>query len=142
MGDRLSYFGGKLEWVEIPKVKRRWKNAPTRFCARVRTWKPHTPQQHAYVRAGVLRGAKVSRARKRAVVDALKQKPCQDCGVAYPPYVMDFDHVWGKKFASVADIVASTSSERMLLEEIEKCDLVCANCHRERTHRRLKGGRE
>ena len=60
-------------------------------------------------------------------------KPCQDCGGVFPPCVMDFDHLDPKqKVKSVAELVQS-GSQKALLREIEKCDLVCANCHRIRT---------
>lgn len=64
-----------------------------------------------------------------------KSVPCADCGVRYPPYVMDFDHLGDKVFAIAAK--KSSVSKEVLLAEIAKCDVVCANCHRERTHRRL-----
>lgn len=56
-----------------------------------------------------------------------------DCGVVYPPYVLDFDHrdPSTKKF-NIAMHVRQVSRQR-LLAEIEKCDIVCANCHRIRT---------
>lgn len=62
--------------------------------------------------------------------------PCMDCDVSYPPYVMDFDHRPGvdKKF-NISDY-RNVSSVKALLDEIEKCDLVCANCHRIRTFTR------
>ena len=46
---------------------------------------------------------------------------------------MDFDHrsPEDKKF-HISDIVFYNKQEEML-EEIAKCDLVCANCHRIRT---------
>jgi hypothetical protein len=51
--------------------------------------------------------------------------------------VMDFDHREGElKTDNVANLVASPHSMKKLLEEIAKCDLVCANCHRIRTHAR------
>lgn len=48
---------------------------------------------------------------------------------------MDFDHREGvvKKF-SLYKIGGATA--KAILEEIAKCDVVYANCHRERTHRR------
>lgn len=62
-----------------------------------------------------------------------------DCGIIYPPYVMDFDHKEGqKKLNSVARLVHNGWSKKRLLEEMVKCDLVCANCHRVRTYKRLK----
>lgn len=74
-------------------------------------------------------------ARLREVLNEAKAKPCMDCGVSYPPYVMDFDHVRGEKVRNVAKL-SQFSSEAKLLDEIAKCDLVCSNCHRERTWQR------
>jgi hypothetical protein len=74
----------------------------------------------------------------RDVLRQAKNKPCADCGNSYPYYVMDFDHREGEK--KVCNVSALHShrrvSMRRLLEELAKCDAVCANCHRERTHRR------
>src|SRR6478609_9430848 len=40
--------------------------------------------------------------RLAAFVDSLKNKPCQDCGVKFPPCAMDFDHRVGEvKVASL-----------------------------------------
>jgi hypothetical protein len=67
-----------------------------------------------------------------------KDKPCADCGVKYPYYVMDFDHRdANEKLGNVTQLISwGNVSEKGLLEEIAKCDVICANCHRERTHRR------
>lgn len=77
-------------------------------------------------------------AERRRIVVAAKSRPCADCGVQYPYYVMDFDHREGvlKEF-SLHEITRVT--KQAVLREMAKCDVVCANCHRERTHqRRLK----
>jgi hypothetical protein len=77
---------------------------------------------------------KIKRRLYRRIIWEIKSfSPCMDCGVQYPPYVMDFDHRPGvdKKFV-MAD-VTKISSVTKLLEEIDKCDVVCSNCHRERT---------
>lgn len=65
-------------------------------------------------------------------------KPCVDCGVCYPYYILDFDHVRGTKFTEISKM-SKLGYGPKLLEEIEKCDLVCANCHRERTHQKRSG---
>ncbi len=59
--------------------------------------------------------------------------PCKDCGVIYPPCVMDFDHVRGEKKYNIGYLV-SIGTPRMLEDELAKCELVCSNCHRIRTH--------
>jgi hypothetical protein len=61
--------------------------------------------------------------------------PCIDCTKQYPPYVMQFDHVTGIKEFNLADNNRWTSWNRVLIE-IEKCEIVCSNCHAERTYQR------
>ena len=60
-----------------------------------------------------------------------KNKPCADCGVSYPPCVMDFDHKADKKF-NVGQ--GKKRGINVVKREIAKCEVVCANCHRLRTH--------
>ena len=69
-------------------------------------------------------------------VISFKQKPCMDCGVQYPHYVMDFDHRDKKtKLTSINRMINFHSySKEKILKEMKKCDLVCANCHRIRTY--------
>lgn len=61
-----------------------------------------------------------------------KNVPCADCGKSYPYYVMDFDHVRGTKVLRISAM--QDRKLEVLEEEIAKCDVVCANCHRERTY--------
>jgi hypothetical protein len=70
---------------------------------------------------------------------AAKDGPCTDCGVRYPPYVMQFDHVRGVKRLNVSAMASCTYGPAPILAEIAKCDLVCANCHAERTYARKEG---
>ena len=78
------------------------------------------------------------RLKRREFLDSLKSTPCTDCGIKYPPYVMDFDHLPGteKKF-HIGQRLNRPLDE--VLEEIEKCEVVCSNCHRIRTHNRKNG---
>lgn len=64
----------------------------------------------------------------------IKDVPCLDCGVKYPYYVMDFDHLRDKKFN--LHLAARTGSIRQVKEEIVKCEVLCSNCHRIRTWKR------
>lgn len=68
----------------------------------------------------------------RQIVMEAKSVPCADCGIQYSPYVMEFDHGDADKVAEVSGSVGAWSAEQ-LRAEIRKCDVVCANCHRERT---------
>ena len=64
-----------------------------------------------------------------------QRHPCMDCKEFYPYYVMDFDHVRGKKHKNVMELIP-TLSKKKIDEEIAKCEIVCSNCHRIRTHMR------
>lgn len=75
-------------------------------------------------------------AAKKAYVDELKAAtPCADCGQNFPPYVMDFDHL-GDKVDNVSVLLTKACGLEKIKAEIAKCEIVCANCHRERTHAR------
>lgn len=76
---------------------------------------------------------------RKRFLEEIKNKPCIDCGNIYPMWVMDFDHrERKKKIASVSKLAFRfIVNLEKLKEEIEKCDLVCANCHRQRTYNRL-----
>lgn len=62
---------------------------------------------------------------------------CADCGNKNP-IVLDFDHLGNKKY-NVSRMVHDGMSWKAIKKEIEKCEVVCANCHRIRTHNRFLG---
>lgn len=67
-------------------------------------------------------------------------KECTDCKVRYPYYVLEWDHLPGtEKEMTPANAKRSYTPRTELLKELEKCELVCANCHRIRTHKRHAG---
>lgn len=61
------------------------------------------------------------------------EQGCADCGYAEDPVGLDFDHVRGVKLHNIGSRKISLN---LLVEEIEKCDVVCATCHRVRTANR------
>jgi hypothetical protein len=65
-----------------------------------------------------------------------KNKPCHDCKGVFPSYIMEFDHRDPTtKTSCVSEIAAhSLKALEMIRAEIQKCDVVCANCHKIRTH--------
>ena len=79
---------------------------------------------------------RVNRAKLRKYVSDLKEsKPCSDCGVSYPHYVMDFDHINNKE-GLIIDFIRRYNKTALDLE-IAKCELVCSNCHRIRSQNRI-----
>ena len=70
------------------------------------------------------------------IADIKNVTPCAECGRQYPYYVMDFDHLGDKQYLISKLVVVNNFS--VLQRELKKCEVVCANCHRERTFRRLQ----
>lgn len=73
----------------------------------------------------------------RALLETAKEGCCVDCGYSYPRQAMDFDHRPGvvKRF-DLSKSLGTRYALDTVREEIAKCDLVCANCHRIRTEAR------
>ncbi len=67
---------------------------------------------------------------------ALKvERGCADCGYNAHPAALDFDHLPGAEKVAGLSTLANAAWARVL-EEIAKCEVVCANCHRIRTANR------
>lgn len=65
------------------------------------------------------------------LVNELKSVPCAICGKSFPPAAMDFDHRDpATKICNINELVSKRGSTKKLLEEIAKCDVLCACCHR------------
>ena len=65
---------------------------------------------------------------------------CADCGQDHPA-TLEFHHLDPtKKDALVSRLIATTSSLRRLQEEMAKCVVLCANCHRIRHWNEREGG--
>jgi len=82
--------------------------------------------------------AAVSRRRRKikTMLVAEAGGKCADCRYVGPPFMFDFDHRDpSTKTHSLSGAMAKINSIAACREEAAKCDLVCALCHRMRTHR-------
>lgn len=131
----------------LAKGKQRYQEQRQFLLKHMSEAREHLRQQRLYVKRQAAYAASgkphptlsTIKARHRAqtyVQTEKTNKHCLDCGVLYPPYVLDFDHVRGTKRDDISTLVHKGRSLRVLSSEIAKCDLICANCHRVRTHRR------
>ena len=79
------------------------------------------------------------RSKIRKYIQEYKSKQtCADCKENYPYWILEFDHLDNKKF-NIGKYQNNTVSLRRVKEEIKKCEVVCSNCHKNRTfQRRLK----
>ena len=70
------------------------------------------------------------------VYSFLTEHPCVDCGESRLE-TLDFDHVRGKKIINISHLLRRGAPIPALEEEIAKCEVRCANCHRVRTAKQL-----
>jgi hypothetical protein len=75
---------------------------------------------------------------KTLLLEYLKDKKCKDCPET-DAVVLEFDHLRDKEES--VSILIRLASWQTVLKEIEKCDIVCANCHRRRTYKRANSYR-
>tara|TARA_R100000306_G_C4258682_1_gene84175 strand:- start:114 stop:416 length:303 start_codon:yes stop_codon:yes gene_type:complete len=60
-----------------------------------------------------------------------KDKPCSRCGETYDPLCLDLHHIDPeKKEATISSLVQGTQKLEKLKEEVAKCEIICAHCHR------------
>jgi hypothetical protein len=99
----------------------------------------YSQKQRAEVVAGNRSWRLGEKRRRFEYVQRLKvEARCPDCGGKFHSVAMDFDHVSGAKVQHISRMVSQPHhySWDALLAEIAKCEIVCANCHRVRTHER------
>ena len=66
----------------------------------------------------------------------LRTHPCVDCGES-DPIVLQFDHVKGQKKKTISEMKNTSYSWETIEEEIDKCEVRCANCHTRRTSKQF-----
>ena len=73
---------------------------------------------------------------RSSYIRKLKEVPCNDCGIVYHYAVMQFDHIKGIKKFDISRAISTNIKWDKIIQEIEKCEVVCANCHAMRTFKR------
>jgi hypothetical protein len=109
--------------------------------AYAKEWKKSNPEYQRQWNARNKEKVSATRRRRRQriteAINLIKSNPCTDCGVQYPPHVMDFDHIEpSNKSYDIHRLKSDGASVEAIKKEISKCELVCANCHREREYQR------
>lgn len=83
----------------------------------------------------IINGMKYKDRNRKYVLEYLKTHPCVDCGFTNP-ICLEFDHITTNKRQSVSNLIARRVSIETLQIEIDKCEVVCSNCHAIRTSTR------
>jgi hypothetical protein len=143
MPSNAAYFREYRKTPQFKSWSEKHEATPERKAARKvyqKTWKANHPEKVA-----------AHRAKGRDIARAAKSVPCVDCGGTFPPECMDFDHREGEtkhprltyklngyRKVPISMTALACSSPIVFQEELAKCDVVCANCHRIRTTKRRK----
>jgi hypothetical protein len=90
----------------------------------------YAANRQRYVDNAMARRRRIGEERMAMIIEHLRSHPCVDCGED-DVLVLEFDHL-GDKLFSIARGFRDRSLQA-LLDEMAKCEVVCANCHRRRT---------
>jgi hypothetical protein len=83
------------------------------------------------VRASIDKMSKTVKLNRKIIKDA-KNVPCVICGELMEEYNMQFDHINPKdKFKNISQL--QNYKTKTLLNEIKKCQVICALCHRRKS---------
>lgn len=108
-------------------------HAACKECYKVITRRHYRANSADYKRRSKARRLSYRAEIRRKVFAYFAEHPCVDCGISNP-IVLDFDHRTGtNKMDTIAELVNRQFPWEKILEEIAKCDVRCANCHRIRT---------
>lgn len=98
-----------------------------KICVR-RKWKEYYENSEGKYRKRIYENSVQNRLDSRnRIVEIKKKLGCKFCGEK-EPVCLDFHHIYDK-IKNVADMTASCSWDT-IEKEIEKCVILCANCHR------------
>ena len=119
-----------LDQFNNKKTAKDGKHSCCKTCSRA------TGQRHYRKNKGYYleKNKKLNQTNRERIWAFLKTKACVDCEES-DPLILEFDHLRDKKY-NVADMIRNASWE-LILTEIAKCDVVCANCHKRRTYKRM-----
>lgn len=130
--DRISAKNKEWRAANLDRhrdLTKAWREAnPEKMREYIRQYKLRNPLSQATASAANQKG------RIKYTQELKVRLGCIDCGYNERPEALDFDHVRGEKLFNISAAVWRCRQPwTAVLMEIDKCDIVCANCHRIRT---------
>lgn len=105
-------------------------------CNSTKVKKHYRENPEYYKQKSGIRNRRLREEHQIKICQYLLEHPCVDCGES-DIIVLDFDHVIGIKEENIAKMLGNYSWDK-ILEEMAKCEVRCANCHRRKTASRAQ----
>lgn len=128
----------------LPNTSFNWKIQKVKLsyhckeCSRAYVKDHYKNNRSYYLKKAKARNTKIKNEACEYVAGYLKTHPCVDCGQK-DILVLEFDHRdKASKIIEVSRIIRGFGSLKKLSEEVAKCDVRCANCHRRKTEKENK----
>lgn len=116
------------------KGKKDGLNNICRECSNKRSREYYNEKGEEHKKNVVRRNRKYRDKIREFILDILNNSECKDCGNK-DVRVLEFDHLPEfEKSYNISDMLKSSLSIESIQIEINKCEIVCANCHRIRTN--------
>lgn len=123
------------------KCKKDGLNTLCRECSKKRSNKYYKDNPTKHKANVYTRNKRVYQELYSKIYDILCNSSCVDCGNK-DIRVLEFDHKPEyTKTSNISSMVRKQASWESILKEMEKCDVVCCNCHSIRTHTRSNNNR-
>lgn len=116
---------------KVKGTRQRW----CKLCQAEANSRHYQNNKQIYLDRALTRNALVNAENKQKLYAYLSDHPCVDCGQT-DIRVLEFDHVRGNKSASITELLKKAASWKAIENEIAKCEVRCANCHRIKTSER------
>ena len=127
------YRCGLTKPVEEFAWRRKARGQRDTFCRGCRSeyGKEHyRANRQRYIDQAAVQKRRLQLERTTYLLEYFTTHPCVDCG-EQDPLVLEFDHLGDKLFAIGEGL--GRRNWQSILDEMAKCEVVCANCHRRRT---------
>lgn len=115
----------------LNKGKKDGLNLNCKICSRIKSKEYYQLNKTKHKAAVKIYKDEIIRHNRNRIIEYLQLHACVDCGEK-DIVVLEFDHLSDKK-ANVSVMINAGCSWLTIFEEIKKCEVRCANCHRRKT---------
>lgn len=125
--------------IDLFSLKNKLKNIKQKICKKCHSLyrKQHyIHNKNKYIEKALRWNKKQANILSDFLFNYLSQSKCIDCGES-DIIVLEFDHR-NNKTLSIAEMYQNRYALETIREEINKCDVRCANCHRRKTAKNSK----